>query len=579
MENYLPSPVAQNDADPASSSDTLPQLPAGSASVARGGSTGPSFATLEPYDGRTVGRRSTPLPRSQTSANPDSAHNNDGWHLVSHRRKRDERRIRQIEAYNTLFHNPEPHFDRFFIIKFPVQNISTDLNVIKAETDIRSTIGAPRKILKHNFNSLLLETTSKTQSEKVLRITKIATMTVTISSFSRLNTERGIVRSKAMGQCTLEELLECLSDQGVTDIRRMKTRRDGALVDTDTYVLTFRTTTLPKIIKLSAWHSELVDEYVERPRQCFKCQKFGHVAKFCRQDSDTCNNCGEVGHRGDSCTHPPKCYHCHAPHKASDKQCPKFLIECEILKTINKEKTSRLAAIDSVLSRHPESVSLYESPTRPPVLSYSSAARQSSSTSSPSGRNSVDPPVATTTPQPTPSTSQSTVQHPILNTSEKKNSNVVQNQSSAEQKTIINSHQKEKTQTTSSTDQVRRMSFTFKRLPAPSDVQPISPIAQSKRKLASSHETLPRSPPSSQNTSDNKSRPPPSKKAQLPIQPSSSAHKSISSSRKHSPPPSRKPDPPKKQSSSTHDKPAKPAYSSSTKTTNSTQKIPVLGNT
>ena len=353
-------------------------------------------ATLEPFVPSTIRERTDPSPLSglpETSATLESNNQKNSWTTVNRRtttrRKRDERRIRQLEAYNTLFHNPEPYFDRFYLIKFPVQNISTDLNVIKAESDIRAAIGTPRKILKANRNSLLLETCNKTQSDKMLVVRTLADMPVVVSSFSKLNTERGIVRSKAMGQCTIDELLDCLSDQNVIDIQRMKTRKDGELVEIDTYILTFRATTLPKVIKLSAWHTELVDEFVERPRQCFKCQKFGHVAKYCRLDTDVCGNCGEQGHKRETCSSETKCFHCQAGHRSTDKRCPKYLLECEILRTQHKEKTSRIVATDLVLSRNPESSYLFDST---PV-----GARLTSANAEPLSYSAATRPIATAT--------------------------------------------------------------------------------------------------------------------------------------------------------------------------------------
>ena len=338
--------------------------------------------TLEPFNPSSPSL--PPLGSTRASASSILEDNSaaSGWQTVNRRRqnirKRDERRIRQLEAYNMLFQNPEPYFDRFFTIRFPVQNISADLNVIRAELDIKTAIGKPKKIIKANRNSLLIEAATKAQSEKISRLHSIADLPVTVSPFSRLNTERGIVRSKAMGQCTREELLECLSGQGVVDLQRLKTRRDGELVDLDTYVVTFQATSLPKVIKLSDWHTELVDEYVERPRQCFKCQKFGHVAKYCRQQLETCGHCGTLGHKRDTCTNNVSCFHCKGAHRSSDKSCRKYIIESDVLKTQHKEKTSRIIALDVVLSRYPQYLHLYD---RPEVAASSSAVVQHAPTS------------------------------------------------------------------------------------------------------------------------------------------------------------------------------------------------------
>ena len=328
-----------------------------------------------------------PLDTSRASATVESenTHTTSAWQTVNRRRhpqrKRDERRLRQLEAYNLLFVDTEPYFERFFTIRFPVQNINSDLNVIRAETDLHNAVGKPKKTMKASRNTLLLEASSKSQSDKIRNLRTIANLPVAVSPFSRLNTVRGIVRSKAMSQCTQEELLECLSGQRVTEIRRLKAKRDGELVELDTYILTFQTSALPRVVKLSDWHTELVDEYVERPRQCFRCQKFGHVAKHCRQQQDTCGHCGTVGHKRDSCNNRLTCFHCNAPHHASDKTCPKYFVECEVLKTQHSDKTSRIIALDTVLTRHPQHSHLYD--TAQPVANRRPSTSNTLSSASP----------------------------------------------------------------------------------------------------------------------------------------------------------------------------------------------------
>ena len=325
--------------------------------------------TLEPYNPSSSSLPPLGSTRASASSNLGDNSSTSGWQTVNRRRqphrKRDERRLRQLEAYNLLFVETEPYFDRFFTVRFPVQNINSDLNVIRAEADLHSAVGKPRKTVKASRNTLLLEACSKSQSDKIRNLRTIADLPVAVSPFSHLNTVRGIVRSRAMSQCTQEELLERLTEQRVTEIRRLKTRRDGELVDLDTYILTFQASTLPRVVKLSDWHTELVDEYVDRPRQCFRCQKFGHVAKYCRQEQDTCGHCGTAGHKRDSCNNPVSCFHCRAPHNASDRTCPKYVIECEVLKTQHSEKTSRIIALDIVLTRYPQHSRLYDA--SPPV--------------------------------------------------------------------------------------------------------------------------------------------------------------------------------------------------------------------
>ena len=93
-------------------------------------------------------------------------------------------------------------------------------------------------------------------------------MNVVIAAYSRYNTVKGILRGRAFGKIIEEILKECLEEQGVSEVKRMQTRRDGELKLTDTYIFTFnRLPLLPRTIHLSDWHHELIEEYQYRAQQ------------------------------------------------------------------------------------------------------------------------------------------------------------------------------------------------------------------------------------------------------------------------------------------------------------------------
>lgn len=77
------------------------------------------------------------------------------------------------------------------------------------------------------------------------------------------------------------------------------------------------------------WTSCAVRDYTLVTR-CYKCQQYGHSAKYCRDRDTTCGHCGGTGHSIKECPkleNPAKCATCMrfnkpADHKTGDEQCP-----------------------------------------------------------------------------------------------------------------------------------------------------------------------------------------------------------------------------------------------------------------
>lgn len=77
------------------------------------------------------------------------------------------------------------------------------------------------------------------------------------------------------------------------------------------------------------WTSCPIRDYTIVTR-CYKCQQYGHSAKFCRETNPSCGHCGCVGHSIKECSaraQPPKCATClhfkkPHDHKTGYDQCP-----------------------------------------------------------------------------------------------------------------------------------------------------------------------------------------------------------------------------------------------------------------
>ena len=90
-----------------------------------------------------------------------------------------------------------------------------------------------------------------------------------------------------------------------------------------------------------------VQPFTAEPVQCFKCQKFGHIAADCKSRDKVCVNCGTAGHsrRDNACsTRPKMCANCKGHHPSNYRGCIEFKREKEAQKIRSKEnKTLHVA--------------------------------------------------------------------------------------------------------------------------------------------------------------------------------------------------------------------------------------------
>lgn len=78
--------------------------------------------------------------------------------------------------------------------------------------------------------------------------------------------------------------------------------------------------------------------------RCYKCQKFGHMAKVCNAKKDTCGHCAEEGHTYKECKNKKKaakCVNCSrynlpSSHEANAADCPTYIREKSRLSLMTK---------------------------------------------------------------------------------------------------------------------------------------------------------------------------------------------------------------------------------------------------
>ncbi|XP_043262994.1 uncharacterized protein LOC122403508 [Colletes gigas] len=143
-------------------------------------------------------------------------------------------------------------------------------------------------------------------------------MPVYVEPHRNLNLSKGIVTHRDLEWCTVEEIRAELADAGVIDVKRLQTTKDGVRVDSNSYILTFDSPTLPDRI-MAGYLSIPVRQYFPPPLRCFRCQRFGHTSMRCPNE-EICK-CGSKPHGETACQSPPCCVNCHGPHFPYSRSC------------------------------------------------------------------------------------------------------------------------------------------------------------------------------------------------------------------------------------------------------------------
>ena len=192
----------------------------------------------------------------------------------------------------------------------------------------------PFNMKKLRNGDILVELDKENQSSKLLKTTKLNltmdnVIPITVSPHYNLNTKKGVIRCPDIKDCSDEEILDGLKDEGVIKLDRILVFRDGQRKPTGTFILTFQSQTLPKYIRVGCYRVA-VSQFIPNPIRCYKCQKFGHTKFNCRKN-EVCHKCGKEDHTdSQECTNEAKCVNCQGNHASNDKTCPKWKEKKEI---------------------------------------------------------------------------------------------------------------------------------------------------------------------------------------------------------------------------------------------------------
>ena len=116
----------------------------------------------------------------------------------------------------------------------------------------RSGLFTPVSVKKLSKGTLLVEVNKKPYADILLKIKSFGGLKIKAFAHLSLNTSKGVVRSSELSLCTLDELKSHLQNQGVTDIKKISVKRNDEIINTNTYIITFNKSSLPKLATISS---------------------------------------------------------------------------------------------------------------------------------------------------------------------------------------------------------------------------------------------------------------------------------------------------------------------------------------
>jgi len=228
---------------------------------------------------------------------------------------------------------PSLNFPRFLVLKSKEENFKmTSISPFVISKTIKSMAGEPKSVKKLRSGDLLVEVEKASYSNNLLKITSFYNHACECVPHGSLNTSRGVIRCPDLAGVSEAEIVAELTSQFVSGARRIKIKRNGQEIQTNTIILTFSVPFLPSFLNIGYLRTK-VSTYIPNPLQCYNCFKFGHNEKTCKVAA-VCPKCSTNGytHDEDKCTRPMSCVNCGEPHSARSRDCKTWKVEREVLR-------------------------------------------------------------------------------------------------------------------------------------------------------------------------------------------------------------------------------------------------------
>lgn len=233
-----------------------------------------------------------------------------------------------------------------------------EFNIFLVTKAISGLISDPLSVKFTADGNILMLTKNTQQANLLLKKQRLSNLCeIEVSMHPSLNTSLGVIFSPELKNLSEEEIKEGLSDQQVTECKKITKFIDGKVTNTPLHILSFNLYELPTEIKIGFLKTK-VEPYIPKPMQCKKCFRYGHTKKHCRSEQQICDICSINSHDPEPCQQV-LCVNCKHEHSATNKNCPANIKRTKILEIKTEKKITYQEANKHII----ENPHLYPEPS------------------------------------------------------------------------------------------------------------------------------------------------------------------------------------------------------------------------
>ena len=175
------------------------------------------------------------------------------------------------------------------------------------------------------------------------------------------NSTKGIVHHPSFEDTNDQELLNDLQEdnENILSVHIFNRKINGISVNSQTALITFDSTELPKQIKYLRFNILKTKTYYPNPMRCAQCFQYEHfhsAEKPCTFQK-ICGHCSQPYHLSnptDKCRNSINCVNCQGPHEAWSRKCPEYQNQTRYVEVMIDNRCSFKEAKNIVEKKEPQ---------------------------------------------------------------------------------------------------------------------------------------------------------------------------------------------------------------------------------